>query len=71
MTRGQNGRNADENPRSCRFFLFCRLSRLTGVLGFLIIIMGLSMPELIVLARFVRYQTVMAALLDHAALVEY
>jgi hypothetical protein len=44
LTRGQNGRNADENPRSCRFFLFCRLSRLTGFLGFFIIILGLSMP---------------------------
>ncbi len=44
MTRGQNGRNADENPRSCCFFLFCRLSRLTGFLGLFIIILGLSMP---------------------------
>ncbi len=44
MTRGQNGRKADEKPRSCRFFLFCRLSRLTGFLGFFIIILGLSMP---------------------------
>ena len=71
MTRRQNGRNADKNPRSCRFFLFCRLSRLTGFLGLFIIILGLSMPKLVVLARLVRDQTVMAARLDHAALVEY